>query len=162
MHADEQTGDSQAEKAAHMQKHTAKFADRVLASHDRDYILHISPAMRETLAEMQACLNQQCGIAACRHPDTMARLIAEKFAAINQAQPKVLNGEEDLVAEVMALPASTTAAAADHSQLSSNLYFVSLAHSTRGCQHCCTVTALPCASPAAFCQPDSLAAICQL
>ena len=98
----------------------AKFADRVLASHDRAYILHISPAMRETLAEMQACLNQQCGIASCRHPDMMARLIAEKFAAINQAQPKVLNGEEDPVAEVVALPASTTAAAAaDHTQLSS-------------------------------------------
>ena len=65
----------------------AKFADRVLASHDRAYILHISPAMRETLAEMQACLNQQCDIAACRHPDMMARLIAEKFAAMN---PKIL------------------------------------------------------------------------
>ncbi len=141
----------------------AKFADRVLASHDRAYILHISPAMRETLAEMQACLNQQCGIASCRHPDMMARLIAEKFAAINQAQPKVLNGEEDPVAEVVALPASTTAAAAaDHSQLSSKLYFVSLAHSTGDCQHCCTVTALPFASPAAFRQPDTLAAIRQL
>jgi hypothetical protein len=100
----------------------AKFADRVLASHDRAYILHISPAMRETLAEMQACLNQQCGIASCRHPDMMARLIAEKFAAIEQAQPEVLNGEEDPVDEVVALPTSTiAAAAADHSQLSAKL-----------------------------------------
>ena len=35
----------------------AKFADRVLASHDRayqQYALDISPAMRQTLAEMQA------------------------------------------------------------------------------------------------------------
>ena len=112
---------------------------------------------------MQAGLNQQRGIAACAHADMMARLIAEKFAAINQPQPEVLNGEEDPVDEVVALPASTTtAAAADHSQLSSKLYFVSLAHSTRNCQHCCTVTALPFASPAAFCQPDSLAAIHQL
>jgi len=31
----------------------------------------------------------------------------------------MLNGEEDPVDEVVALPASTTAAAADHSQLSS-------------------------------------------
>ncbi len=76
----------------------------------------------------------------------------------------MLNGEEDPVDEVVALPASITAAAAaaDHSQLSSKLYFVSLAHSTRECSHCCTVTALPFASPAAFRQPDSLAAIRQL
>ncbi len=110
----------------------AEFADRVLATHDRAYILDISPTMREMLAEMQACLKQLCGIAACGHPDMMARLIAEMFAAINQAQPEVLNGEEDPVDEVVALPASTTAAAAaDHSQLSSKLYFVSLAHSAR-------------------------------
>ena len=92
----------------------------------------------------------------------MARLIAEKFAAIKQAQPEVLHGEEDPVDEVVALPTSTTAAAADHSQLSSKLYFVGLAHSTRNCQHCCTVTAVSFASPAAFRQPDSLAAIRQL
>ena len=64
-----------------------------------------------------------CGIAACGHPDMMARLIAEKFAEIHKAQPEVLNGEEYSVDEVVALPASTTAAAAaDHSQLSSKLY----------------------------------------
>jgi hypothetical protein len=57
----------------------AEFADRVLASHGRAYILDISPAMRETMAQMQACLKQLCGIAACGHPDMMARLIAEKF-----------------------------------------------------------------------------------
>ncbi len=52
----------------------------------------------------------------------MARLIAEKFAAIEQAQPEVLNGEEDPVDEVVALPTSTiAAAAADHSQLSAKL-----------------------------------------
>lgn len=52
----------------------------------------------------------------------MARLIAEKFAAIDQARPAVLNGEEDPVDEVVALPTSTiAAAAADHSQLSAKL-----------------------------------------
>jgi len=65
----------------------AEFANRVLASHDRAW--DISPAMREMLAEMQACLKQLCGIAAWGHPDMMARLIAEKFAAINQAQPVI-------------------------------------------------------------------------
>ena len=74
------------------------------------------------LAKMQACLKQLCGIAACGHPDMIARLIAEKFAASNQAQPEVLNGEEGLVNEAVALPASITAAAADQSQLSSELY----------------------------------------
>ena len=64
---------------------------------------------------------------------------------------------------VVALPASiTAAAAADQSQLSSELYLVSLAQSTSKCQRCCTVTALPFASPAAFRQLDSLAANCQL
>ena len=49
----------------------------------------------------------------------MARLIAEKFATIDQAQPEDLNGEEDPVDEIVTLPTSTTlAAAADHSQLS--------------------------------------------
>ncbi len=70
----------------------AEVADRVLASHGRayqQYALDISPAMRQTLAEMQACLNQYCGIAAGGHPDVITRLIAEKFAAINQAQPEV-------------------------------------------------------------------------
>ncbi len=80
---------------------------------------------------------------------------------INQAHLEVLNGEEDPVEEVVAVPALTPAAA-NHSQLSSKLYFVSLAHSTRHCQHCCTVTALPFASLAAFCQPDDLAGIRQL
>jgi len=78
--------------------------------------------VREMLAKMQACLKQLCGIAACGHPDMIARLIAEKFAASNQAQPEVLNGEEGLVNEAVALPASITAAAADQSQLSSELY----------------------------------------
>lgn len=54
-----------------------------------------------------------------------------------------------------------TCAQAD-SKADSKLYFVSLAHSTRDCQHCCTVTTLPFASPAAFRQPDSLVAIRQL
>lgn len=40
----------------------AEFADRVLTSHDRAHILDTSPAMRETLAEMQACLKQLCGM----------------------------------------------------------------------------------------------------
>ena len=108
----------------------AEFAGSILTCHDRAYILDISPAMSEKLAELQACLKQLCGIAACGHPDMMARLIAEKFAAIHQAQPDVLNGEEDPVDEVVALPASITvaaAAAADHSQ-SSKLYYVSIAH----------------------------------
>ena len=73
----------------------------------------------------------------------MARLIAEKFAAIHQAQPDVLNGEEDPVDEVVTLPASITvaAAAADHSQ-SSKLYFVSIAHKET-VSIAATVTALP-------------------
>ena len=62
----------------------------------------ISAQMRETLAEMQACLKQLCGIAAYGHPDMMARLIAAKVAATNQAHPAVLNGEEDPVDEVLA------------------------------------------------------------
>ena len=33
----------------------AEFADRVLASYDRAYILDISPAAGEMLAKMQAC-----------------------------------------------------------------------------------------------------------
>ena len=75
----------------------------------------------------------------------------------------MLNGVEDPVDEVVALPVSTAAAAAvDHSQLSAKVYFVSLAHSTRECQHYCTVTALPFASPSGFFQPDSLTAIRQL
>ena len=73
----------------------AEFADRVLASCDRAYILDISPAAGEMLAKMQACWKQLCGIAACRYPDMIARLTAEKFAAINQAQTEVLDGEEN-------------------------------------------------------------------
>ena len=40
---------------------------------------------------------------------------------INQAQLEMLNGEEDPVDEVVALPATTKAAAADHSQSSYSL-----------------------------------------
>ena len=51
-----------------------------------------------------------------------ARPIAETFAAVNQAQPEVLNAEEDPVDEVVASTASSTAAAAaDHNWLSSKL-----------------------------------------
>ena len=85
----------------------AEFADRVLACHGRayqQYALDISPAMRQTLAEMQACLNQQCGIAACVHPDMMAKLIAEKFAAINQAQPEVLTVRKILLMRLWPYP----------------------------------------------------------
>ena len=75
--------------------------------------------MRERLAEMQACLIQQCGIAACGHPDMMARLIADTFEALS-AQPEGSDNEKDFLEEVVALPASTTtAAAAELSQLSS-------------------------------------------
>ena len=59
------------------------------------------------MAESQACLKQLCGIAAYGHPDMMARLIAEKIAAINQAQREVLNDEEDPVDEAVALPTSS-------------------------------------------------------
>ena len=44
----------------------AGFDDRVLASHDRAYILDISPAMTETLAEMQACTDGSSIVAAFR------------------------------------------------------------------------------------------------
>lgn len=49
----------------------AKFADRVLASYDRAYILDISPAAREMLAKLQACWKQLCGIAPLGQPDMM-------------------------------------------------------------------------------------------
>ena len=54
----------------------------------------------------------------------MTERITKKFA-IKQAQPEVLYGEENPVDEVVALLASTTAAAADHSHdwLPSKPYF---------------------------------------
>lgn len=79
--------------------------------------------MRQMLTEMQACLKQLCGIAALGQPD-MTTGGSQKFA-IKQAQPEMLYGEEHPVDEVLALLASTTAAAADHSQdwLPSKPYF---------------------------------------
>lgn len=81
--------------------------------------------MRQMLTEMQACLKQLCGIAALGQPER----ITEKFG-IKQAQPEVLYGEENPVDRIfllmiVALLASTTAAAADHSQdwLPSKPYF---------------------------------------
>jgi len=84
-----------------------------------------SQPSNETNADRDASLLEtvvwHCSTRAARHDD---RRITEKFA-IKQAQPEVLYGEENPVDEVVALLASTTAAAADHSQhwLPSKPYF---------------------------------------
>ena len=84
-----------------------------------------SQPSNETNADRDASLLEtvvwHCSTRAARHDD---RQITEKFA-IKQAQPEVLYGEENPVDEVVALLASTTVAAADHSQdwLPSKPYF---------------------------------------
>ena len=62
------------------------FAEAVMTSHskaDQQAALDISPAMGDILTDMQSCLQQLCGSSMCGDPEAVARLIAEKVAAMN-------------------------------------------------------------------------------
>lgn len=62
------------------------FAEAVMTSHskaDQQAALDISPAMGDILTDMQSCLQQLCGSLMCGDPEAVARLIAEKVAAMN-------------------------------------------------------------------------------
>ncbi len=61
------------------------FAEAVMTSHnkaDQQAALDISPAMGDILTDMQSCLQQLCGSSMCGDPEAVARLIAEKIAAM--------------------------------------------------------------------------------
>jgi len=62
------------------------FAEAVMTSHskaDQQAAIDISPAMGDILTDMQSCLQQLCGSSMCGDPEAVARLIAEKVAAMN-------------------------------------------------------------------------------
>jgi len=62
------------------------FAEAVMTSHNKanqQAALDISPAMGDILTDMQSCLQQLCGSSMCGDPEAVARLIAEKIAAMN-------------------------------------------------------------------------------
>ena len=67
-----------------------------MASHgkaNKQADLHVSPAMGDTLTEMQGCLTQLYGNAAIRDPEAVAQLIAEKAAAMNTSSSDTSAGQ---------------------------------------------------------------------
>ena len=73
-----------------------QFAQQVMASHDKankQADLDVSPAMGDTLTEMQGCLTQLYGNAAIRDPEAVAQLIAEKAAAMNTSSSDASAGQ---------------------------------------------------------------------
>lgn len=73
--------------------------------------MDVSPAMREMLAEMQACLKQLFGKSLCGDPEAVARLIAAKLTAMNIVVPEQ-TCSADLVLALLALLTAAAAAAA--------------------------------------------------
>ena len=82
------------------------FAEAVMSSHskaDQQAALDVSPAMGDILTDMQGCLQQLCGSTACGDPEAVARLIAEKVAAMNIG-PGREHSPVDSLGDVCALP----------------------------------------------------------
>ncbi len=85
------------------------FAEQVMSSHDKankQAELDVSASMGDMLTDMQACLKQLCGASAVGDAETVAKLIAEKVAAMNVCSDQA---DQDSQGEVSALPASPAA-----------------------------------------------------